>query len=204
MQNDSFIFRWFSKVGPFCALSIIWLLMCLPVVTIIPACVSLYDSVVHCLHGNEEAPVRRFFHTLKNELLRGIALSVLFLVIGFLLFYGYRITAVFATGSLSSVYSMLYAGTMLIPLGILAWVIPIQARFDYPFGELLYTSLAMSFTNLPTTAIILGIFLLTLFIMLLLPPMIVLAPGICVTIQAFFIEKVFKKYIEKEGLAEES
>lgn len=204
MQNESFIMRWFSKVGPFCVLSLVWLLMCLPIITIIPACVSLYDSVVHCLHGTEDGPVRRFFRTFKSELLRGIVLSSLFIAVVLLLVYGFRITAIFGSGTLSTVYSMLYAGTMLIPMGIVAWIIPIQARFAYPFGELLGTSLAMSFANLPTTAAVLGIFLATLVIMLLLPPLVIMAPAICVTIQAHLIEKVFKKYIDETDLAAES
>lgn len=199
MQNESFLIRWLSKMGPICALSLIWLLLCLPVVTIIPACISLYDCVVHCLHGNEEGPIRRFFRTLKAELLRGILLSVVFLAMWFLLAAGYRITAAFATGTLATVYSMVYAGSMLIPFGIWVWIVPIQARFRYSFGELLSTSIAMAFTHLPTTAASIGLLLASFVIMFCLPPMLVMVPAICATIQAHWIEKVFSQYIMEDA-----
>lgn len=199
MQQESFIMRWFGKVGEFCILSLLWLLCCLPVLTIFPSCIALYDSIVHCLHGNEDGPYRRFFRTFKAELLRGICLDVMWLAIGFLLIYGFNITTIASKGTLSAIYPMLYAGTMLIPIAMIAWIIPIQARFYYKFTELHSTALSMLIIHLPTTAAVLGIQLVSILLVLVLPPMLVLIPAICVTVQSWLFEKVFKKYIEEEA-----
>lgn len=200
MQQDSFFMRWFGKIGDLCGLSLVWLLCCLPVLTIFPSCIALYDSIAHCIHGGEEGHYRRFFRTFKAELLRGICLELMWLVIGFLLIYGYNITAIAAEGTLAAVYSMLYAGTMLIPISMIAWSIPIQSRFYYKFTELQSTALSMSIAHLPTTAAILGIQLASIIIVFLIPPMLALMPGICVTLQSWLIEKIFKRYIEEEAL----
>ena len=191
--------RWFGKVGEFCVLSLLWLLCCLPVLTIFPSCIALYDSIVHCVHGDEDGPYRRFFRTFKAEFLRGICLSLMWLAIVLLLIYGFNITTLATKGTFATIDSMLYAGTMLIPMAIVAWTIPIQARFYYKFTELHSTAFSMSIVHLPTTAGILGILFASIFIILLVPPMLVLVPAICVTVQAWLIEKVFKRYIEEEA-----
>lgn len=198
MQKESFFMRWFGKVGDFCGLSLLWLLCCLPVLTIFPSCIALYDSIAHCVRGDEGGPYRRFFRTLKAELLRGIGLSVMWLAIGFALMFGYNITALSGSGAFFAIYSMFYAGTMLIPLAMIAWLIPIQSRFYYKFTELLGTSLSMSIAHLPTTAGILGIFLVTVFIILFIPPLLVVMPAICVTVQSWLIEKVFQRYTKED------
>ena len=89
--GESPILRWAGKLGAFFGLSLFWLLCCLPVVTFFPACVALYDSVVHCVHGDEPGAFGRFFATLKDELLRGILVSVLWLVLIAVFVLGFQI-----------------------------------------------------------------------------------------------------------------
>lgn len=197
-RPDSFMMRWFGKIGEFFCLSILWMVCCMPILTIIPACIALYDSVAHCLHGTDDHPYRRFFRTLRSELLRGIGLTLLWGVIAFLLISGYRITTMAGEGTFAAVYSMLYAGTMLVPLAMLTWLIPIQSRFRYGFFQLHQVALTYTVIHLPTTAAILGILLATVVLLITVPALALLLPAICVTIQAFLIEKVFTQYMPEE------
>lgn len=201
-QPESFFMRWFGKLGEFFVLSILWMVCCLPLITILPACIALYDSVAHCLHGNDDHPYRRFFTTLRSEMLRGIGLTLLWAALAFLLISGYRITTLSGEGTFAAVYSMLYAGTMLIPLAMLTWVIPIQSRFSYGFFELHQVALTYTVIHLPTTAAILGILLATVLILTFIPALALLLPTICVTCQAFLIEKVFTQYMPEEEVDE--
>lgn len=198
-QPESFIMRWFGKVGEFFFLSILWMVCCLPLITILPACIALYDTVAHCLHGKDDHPYRRFFRTLRGEMLRGIGLTLLWGVIGFLLISGYRITTITGEGTFAAAYSMLYAGTMLVPLAIVTWLIPIQSRFSYGFFELHQVALTYTVIHLPTTAGILGILFATVVVLSFVPALAVLLPTICVTLQAFLIEKVFTQYMPEEA-----
>ena len=190
---------WFSKIGDFFVLSILWLLLCLPVVTFIPACIALFDSVAHCIHGTEDGCVGRFFRTLKSELLRGILLSVLWVAIGLLLFWGYSI--LYQMGKedpAMATYSLVYLFTMLIPLGILAWLIPVESRFEHSFFGLFKAAVVYSIGHLPTTVLLLVIFMLALVLVFLLPVLGLLMPAIAVTVQCWLVEKVFKKYIPQD------
>ena len=190
---------WFSKVGDFCALSILWLLLCLPVVTAIPASIALFDSVAHCLHGNEDGSVRRFLRTLKSELIRGILLSLVWLVIGCGLLYGYSILS--QTGQQNpamAAYAHVYLFSMLIPLSVLTWIIPVESRFQHSFAGLFRAAAAYAISHLPTTVLLLVILALAVILVLLIPVLVFLMPAIAVTVQCWFVERVFKKYIPQE------
>lgn len=198
-NTDGFLWRWFSKIGSFFGLSLLWMLCCVPVITSIPACIALYDSVAHCVRGDEEHAFRHFFRTLKKELLRGLGLSLLWGVLGFILFYGYSILyQVGKESQIASIYSLVYLGSMLIPLGILAWLIPVESRFSHSFISLHKTAATFALAHLPTTAAILGILAVSIVLTLLVPVLLMLMPAITVTIQCWLIEKVFKKYMPEE------
>ena len=190
---------WFSKIGDFCGLSVLWLLLCLPVVTAIPACIALFDSVAHCIHGTEDGTISRFFRTFKNELLRGLLLSVVWLVIGVGLLYGYSI--LFQIGKedpAMAAYSLVYLFSMLVPLGVLTWLIPVESRFQHSFFGLFRSAAVCAISHLPTTVVLLVIFALALILTLFIPILALVMPAIAVTIQCWFVERVFQKYIPQK------
>lgn len=193
------IFRWIGKLGSIVLLNIMWLVCCLPVVTIIPACVALYDSTVCCLHGDEDGPCRHYFATFKRVLLRGIGLTVLWLVIGVMLFVGYRALILLAgENTLLQIYATIYAGTMLVPFAVLAWLIAIEARSVCGIWKLHKSALTRTIVHLPTTAVLLGILLLAAMVLIVLPVLVLLVPSIAVTFQSALAEKNLDRY-ELEG-----
>lgn len=203
-QKENKLFFWLTKIGDFFCLSLVWLLCCLPVVTFMPACIALYDSVAHCVHGDEEGAVRRFFRTLKAELLRGLLLSVLWLAVGFLLTWGYSI--LYQLGKQDptiATYSLVYLCTLCIPLGILTWMIPVESRFEHSFFSLIRASAVYAIAHLPTTVLLVLLFAVTAVLLFFFPVLTALLPAITVTVQGWFIERVFKKYIPNEEVDEE-
>jgi uncharacterized membrane protein YesL len=198
------VLYWFSKMGDFCALSILWLLLCLPVVTAIPASIALFDSVAHCIHGTEDGSVRRFFRTFKSELLRGILLSLVWLGIGAALLFGYNI--LYQMGKedpAMAAYSMVYLFTMVIPLGVLAWLIPVESRFHHSFLGLFRTAAVYAICYLPTTILLVALFVLAIVMIYFATALVLVLPAIVVTIQCRFVERIFSKYIPQEEEADE-
>lgn len=199
-QKENPIIFWFSKVGDFFCLSITWLVTCLLVVTIVPASIALYDSVAHCIRGTEESPVHRYFQTFKNELLKGILLSLFWLIIAVGLFFGFRVLWVMGkTNSLMATYALIYLFTMLIPLGIFTWLIPVQSRFEHTFGSLHKAAALYCIVHLPSTLMLIFLFFSAVVLTLFFPVLGILLPGITVTIQSWFIERAFKKHMPEEA-----
>lgn len=201
-RSNGFLFRWATKLGDFCGLSVVWLLMCIPVITIIPATVAMYSSILNCVHGSEEGSVRWFFKSFKKELLRGLGLGVLWLVITAIL----AVALLFLASQESQtgkILSIVYLGSTLIPMSIMAWLVPTQARFEYSFGDLHKAAAYYALAHLPTTALLLVIAALGIALTMCLPILLIVMPAIIITVQCWFIEKVFAKYIDEEPETEE-
>lgn len=197
---DNFFWRWFGRLADVLALSFLWALCCLPILTIVPSCIALYSSIAHCIHGPEEHPYKHFFRTLKTELLRGIGITVLWAVLGVLLTLGYNfLYQLGKTNQFAAIYSLVYLATMLIPVGILAWLIPLEARFSHSFLSLHKTAATFAIVHLPTTGIVLGILIGAVILCTFVPVISLLMPGIVVTLQSWFTEKVLKRYIPEEA-----
>lgn len=203
-QRENPVLYWFSKVGDFFTLSVVWLLLCLPVLTFIPASIALYDSIAHCVHGDEDGSIGRFFRTLKKELLRGLLLSVIWVVFSAMLVFGFG--TLFRMGQENQImayYSLIYLCSMTIPLGILAWLIPVQSRFEHSFFSLFRAAAVYAITHLPTTVMLLVILAVAAVLVFFFPVLVVLVPAIAVTLQCWFVERVFKKYIPQEENADD-
>ena len=71
------IWAWLSTLVDLCGLSIVWVFLCLPVVTAGPATAALYYAVVKCIRGRESgafaAYLRSFRANLKTGLLATLA-----------------------------------------------------------------------------------------------------------------------------------
>lgn len=199
---DNWFWRGFGKIADFFALSCFWLLCSAPLITVVPASVALYDCAAHCIYGNESEVYRRFFRTFKNELKRGIPMSLLWAAIAFILNAGFQVVRQMDADGALSIFSAVYFCTLFLPLGVACWAIAIESRFDHGFIALHHNALMFTFAHLPQTFCIVVLFVLTLNLCLNFIFLLMILPGIMVTLQAFFIEKVFKKYIPDEEAEE--
>lgn len=196
---ENWLWRGFGRLADYFLLSACWILCSIPLVTIGSASIALYDTVAHCVRGNEGQMVRRFLRTFKNELLRGFLLTVLFALLALLLNSVYQILSQMGNGSeVMRTVSVVYFCLLLLPLGFAGWCVALESRFVYPFGQLLKNALAFTFGYLPQTLAIAVAFILGFNLLRMFPFLVMLVPAPMVHLQAIFIEKVFKKYMPEE------
>lgn len=201
---DNFLWRWSAKLADFVVLSCMWMLCCLPVVTVIPACIALYDATARCVYGNDGGTYRRFLRTFKNELRRGIVLTLVWAIVAFLLNAGYQaITQLAAQNSNLQIVSLVYFCTLLLPVGIACWAVILESRFTYSFKVLHKNAILFTFAHLPQTVVNMVLFVLALNVCINIIPLVMVVPGLMAFLQTCFTERVLKRYMPKEEEAEE-
>lgn len=204
-ESENFFMRWFGKLADVVLLSLLWTLCSLPLVTMGTATIALYDSIARCVHGTHEGPFKYFFHVFKKEFLRGILVTLVWAGLAFGLYFGYiYLYQLGKTNALAATYSLVYLGTLLIPVGIFCWLIPLEARFQYGFFGLHKAAATFTIIHLPTTGIMLGVTALAVVIGVFAPALVILLPGLVVTLHSYFAEKVFKKYIPEEEKSDDT
>ena len=77
-RYQGWLWRALNTLTDILALSVLWLLCSIPVLTLGAATTALYDSVVRCIRYKQSGPYERFFRTFKNELVPGLLLTLLF------------------------------------------------------------------------------------------------------------------------------
>ena len=125
-----------STLVDVCGLSILWLFLCLPVVTIGPATAALYYTVVKCVRGRESGAFKYYLLSLRDNMKVGCAATLLCLLAGALLAGGYALMrANAASTSAAGVLFGAYYTALLLPAGVLCWLCPLLGRFEYsPLG----------------------------------------------------------------------
>lgn len=84
------VIKFMVKAANMMIVSLYWVLCCLPLVTILPACAGLYYATTHAVfkEGSGGGVTRAFFEAFKDACKPGILLSVIFDVLAVLIYLG--------------------------------------------------------------------------------------------------------------------
>ena len=177
------------------ALSVLWCLCCLPVVTVVPATTALYDSVVRGVRFGGEGVYRRFFRTFRNELWLGVGSTILW---GLILFFGAWVLALLQEAGQEDSRAALMAGAyralIAIPLAAACWSALIPSRFTCSFRELVGLSVRYLPAHLLSSLLIAAFTWLVFWYCRNYPMGLIFAPAVCALGWSFVVEPVFSKY----------
>lgn len=197
---DNWFWRGFGRLADLFLLTMVWMACSIPLITAGTATIALFDTVTRCIRGGEDKMMRRYFGTFKKNLLRGILLTAVWAAAGYLLAWGWQILDFLAeSASIWTVFRWFYLVTLLLPLGVLCWVVALQSRYAYRFGQLHRAALTFAFGHLSRTAAIVGILVAGLALMRFVPYLILFVPALIVHLQSGFAEKAFEEETLREG-----
>ena len=192
---DKPFWRWVGKIPELLALSFFWFICCIPVITIIPASCALFDAVSRNTMMDDKGSFRRFFRTFWKELKRGIPLTLFWLVIAVVAYFGDNIILYNAQESeIFAVFSLLYRIMGLMMIAYLGWLVPLQSRYYHSFVGLHLNALRFFLGRLPSTGLMILETALIVIVCTIHPTaycLIVLAPATIAVLHSVQVEKAF-------------
>lgn len=192
---NNLFFRTCDKIFDVVVLSVLWAVLCLPVVTAGPATAALYYTVVKCIRRGEAGTYRNFFHAFKENFKVGAVSGVVAAGAGALLWLGWSVVNA-ATAGVAGGAAMraAYTVVLVIPLGVGVFLFPALSRFDFGVGGLFVTSLKLAVKHLPSTVALalLHVEVVQVTLQTLFP--LTFAPALTALISSFLLERIFKKY----------
>lgn len=212
-SQEGFLWRSLNLVTDIFALSVLWLLCSLPLITLGAATTALYDCVVRCIRYKQEGVYSRFFRTFRAELKISLPttllwaglIALLLLLVRYLRYLG----GFYGTARAASAA---YYVLLVIPAGAACWVFPILSRFSFGFLPLNITAVKLCLARLPATLVLvlMSIEIAQLCIKWIYPMFFM--PALTMLLWSLFIEPAFAKLgggIKKQedapdGEAEES
>lgn len=204
LNPENGFFSFMGKAFDMFVINLLWLLLCIPIVTIVPATTALYYTVVKVIRRERSYAVKEFFRSFKRNFRQGSIFSIIGIVAALVMYIDFRY-AWLLTQEQQSSGSMMIGVFLVIAFlicGIFLYLCPVLSRFDMPFGRILKSSFFMSTKHMPTTVVLLVICMAVLLGSYIVPIGIFILPVAGTLLASFLIERVFKKYMPTKGESE--
>lgn len=187
-----------GKLADVMLVSVIFILCCIPIVTMGASFTALYYTTAKCVRKGRSYIFQSFWKSFKENFVKATILWVILLAVISIL--GLNIWfALGVVGKFGFVLLCVYGLMAFIMLNMSTYIFPMLSRFEVKNKQLLKNCLLMSIRHLPFSVLMLFIFLAMFVVCIFFPPAIFFAPGVGALIMSFPMERIFKKYITSSG-----
>lgn len=202
---DNAFFTFLGKICDVIFLSVVYILLCIPIITIGPANTAVYYATVKVIRRERGYLFREFFKCFKMNFKRGAAigfiLTVCYIIIGFDIFAAY--TSWTGETTFSSILFGIYIAIAVLLTSFSIFVFPVLSRFELSLKQLVKVVFFMSMKHLPFTIIMLVIQVAAIASVIFVPLLIFIMPVTSTFLISLLMERIFKKYMPKTEESEE-
>lgn len=208
---NSPIMRLLSRLTDMVFLSILWVICCLPVITIGPATTAMYSVALKWARQDEVKLGSAFFQSFKKNFKQGVVLNIIFMVVGVILVLDYVFMSAMNTAA-GNICSGCFFALGIWMLCIMFYTYPLQAQFVNTIRQTLLNAAILSMRKLMDTVIVFVLNMLPVIVLYisvrmfsslelfvrLAPVWILVAPGVTAFLCAKRFAKLFDPYLPKE------
>lgn len=202
---DNPFFTFLSKVCDVIFLSFIYILICIPIITIGPANTAMYYATVKVIRRERGYLFREFFKAFKLNFKRaaaiGVVLSIMYIIIGFDIYASWA--SLSGNTSVSSIMFGIYIAIALILTSFTVYVFPVLSRFELKTKQLIKVVFFMSMKHLPFSLVMVAIQVAAIVGVIFMPILVFVLPVSSAFLISLLMERIFKKYMPKSEQPEE-
>jgi uncharacterized membrane protein YesL len=193
---DTRVYRWLETATDFFLLNLIWLAVCLPVVTIFPSTAAMFGVVRDWVRGKEGSLTRTFITRFRENLGQSLLVGVIWTVFGVALFLDFLVASKLSFGAEVVLKALLVLVSALYAFGSV-FLFPVMVHYEADWKTVIRNSLLMSIGRLPTT--VMSLVLLAVMVGLtVVVPFLVIITG---SITAYFVYRLCDREFRKIDVA---
>lgn len=193
---DGPIINALSKIWNIILVSILWLVGCVPVVTIGTSTAALYYTTVKVNRRDAGYVCREFFNAYKMNLKQGIP-ATLILGISMMLMLFNRYFMINMGGTTGKVFVVVYTAMFVIILALSLYIFPVLSRFHIKLIDLFKLSFYMCMRHILTTVLLLVLFAAAFVGVYCILPALIFVPGLLALVASLLLERVLLRHMEK-------
>lgn len=204
---DNPVFTTLGKICDMLFISIIWAILCIPIVTIGPANTALYYAMVKVIRRERGYVTREFFKSFRLNFKRGAIVGTLITIMYIVLFIDISLywTQVGSSFDSKSIMLGIFVAITFLLTCVSVYVFPVLSRFDMTVKQLVKAAIYMAMRHLPYTLAMVIITVLGAIAIYLVWILIFILPAVVTLLNSFLMERVLKKYMpQAEGTPEET
>ena len=174
----------------------LWLLCCLPVITIGPATAAAFYALTQRLLGEQSTIRQDFFRSFKQNFRQGIVLGLLLSAVGAFLILDIRLCRLSGTGIYT--FFMFFFGVLFLFWSMTAlYAFPLLSKFERSTKEILIWAFTLAISNLPLTLTMLFVAAVSLWLCHIVPGLIFIMFGVAAQFITTVMLSVFRPYLPK-------
>lgn len=197
-MNNGFVDR-FNKMVDTLLLSFLWIVCCVPVVTVGAATCGLYYAYHKGIRQDNGHPYRAYFAAFKANFLRatGIWLAV-FVFLGLSLFTCYCLVAMRGMIPMAGIFSAM--GNVIVGFVIMwsLYLFPYLSRFENTAGNAMKNSAILTVANLLWSLLLLLLLAVGVILFVMKPFLLVVLVGVYLWVANLILERIFRRLMTTE------
>lgn len=206
---DSPIMRFLGKLADLILLNVIFLVCCLPVVTIGPALTAMYYVTLKLVKNEESGIFRDFFHSFRQNFRQALLFHLGAVVIAAVLVLD--VVSLIFLSDMSGTALMLFLGALvligIVYLCVVLYYYPLLSRFDNSTSKLIRWAMVVAVRHIPVTfitlaivaiPILIAIFKTDIFVCVVIPLLLVIGFSGIACLQSVLFDRVFSWYIPQD------
>lgn len=202
------VFTFLSRLADLIWLNLLFIICCIPVVTIGAATTALYYVTLKMVKDEEGYITRSYFKAFRDNFVQATVIWLVFLAVIVVMFLDFRIakvgdmSALIGSGRINDVV-IVAVGVMAIILGMtLTYVFPLLARFDNTVVNTVKNAFLISIRHLPYTFLMMIIQAVPVVLIWFFPALLILVLimfSVVAYINSKFFRKIFVLYEGTDG-----
>lgn len=203
---DSVFYRFINKVGELLILNLLFLLCCIPIVTIGASATALYVVLFKLVRKESGYIVKDFFKAFACNFKKSTIIWILTLIVGTVLYFDIIFSDAIG-GGFAWGFKVIFLFFGIIYLSLASFIFPLQSRFENSIWNTIKNAFWMAVGYLPFTISILVIELFPLFLIYVKPVLFWYMLPIMVSFGFAFIfwvcsgilNHIFERYMPEAG-----
>ena len=199
---DNKFFSFMNKVADIMILNVLFIITCLPLITIGTSLIALYSVTLKQSSGTSSYILREYFHAWKENIRQGTLLWGFSLLVFLLLFMNLIVST---AGIVSLIIHFVMFLSLVLYTMITLYAFPLLAKFDNTLKHTIVNAFLMSLKHFLTTCMLFGTAAFFVYITIFYPSMFKLATmgwfffffALIARIQSTFLNKIFNRYIHR-------
>ena len=199
---DGKLFRTLSKIGDLFILNVLWIIGCLPIVTIGVSTASMYHCCIKCVRRDRSQTGKEFWRAYKMNFKQGVLGTILCAVLLYLVLVLYNFSSYMIESGITGFRQVVFVfGTIVFTAIVLSFCsvfFPALSRFSMKFGQLLKLTFFMSLRYFLRGVVAGALMFVIFFAALGNYMMVLLVPAPLSFLFTFFYEPALLKHIPRE------
>ncbi len=188
------LFAGMSKLFDMLFLSVLWVIGCIPIVTIGASTTALYYTTAKVIRKERGYVAGEFWRSFKSNFLTSVIYTVILLLFSAVMVFNLMYIRDNKNG-FNNFLSYVYILLSYLAYSITVYLFPVLSRFKMGRSRMLKFSLFLSMKHLPTTLLLQIVVVCFAFLIWIMPPTAFILPAVGAYFCSLSIEKVFKKYM---------